>query len=247
MPARLKSLLKDAAIVLGLAVAFTWFGVYDTGGPVWLQFAMWMVTMTVGAASAGFIIPFIFGTRFEPWPLPLRMLAGAAMIAVPVTLALFAYVLVLGGRIQLGGVPMHFVYVLAVCIVMVVAGYILSLASQAHSASAEITEPDAARRFLARLPLKFRQAELYAVSSEDHYLRVHTSAGEDLILMRLADALRELSGSGGLQVHRSWWVARSAVRDVKRSGTKVFLVLPSGKEAPVSRTFLPDAKSAGLL
>ncbi|MFN7164081.1 MAG: LytTR family DNA-binding domain-containing protein, partial [Hyphomonas sp.] len=71
--------------------------------------------------------------------------------------------------------------------------------------------------------------------------------GEELILMRLADAVRELDGSGGLQVHRSWWVAAAAVRDVKRQGGKVSLVLPSGKEAPVSRTFMADARAAGLL
>ena len=51
-------------------------------------------------------------------------------------------------------------------------------------------------------------AELYAIESEDHYLRVHTSAGQELILMRLADAVRELAGVEGLQTHRSWWVAR---------------------------------------
>ena len=101
--------------------------------------------------------------------------------------------------------------------------------------------------FLSRLPLKFRQAELHAVSSEDHYLRVHTSLGEELILMRLADAVRELDGGGGLQVHRSWWVAKAAVRDVKRQGGKVSLVLPSSKEAPVSRTFTAEVKAAGLL
>jgi DNA-binding LytR/AlgR family response regulator len=104
-----------------------------------------------------------------------------------------------------------------------------------------------ARAFLARLPLKFRQAELQAISSEDHYLRVHTNLGEELVLMRLADAIRELEGAGGLQVHRSWWVSKAAVRDVKREGGRVSLVLASGKLAPVSRTFQADAKAAALL
>ena len=65
--------------------------------------------------------------------------------------------------------------------------------------------------------------------------------------MRLADAIRELEGAGGLQVHRSWWVSKAAVRDVKREGGRVSLVLASGKLAPVSRTFQADAKAAALL
>jgi hypothetical protein len=59
-------------------------------------------------------------------------------------------------------------------------------------------------KFLERLPLKLRGAEVWAVEAEDHYLRLHTSRGQDLILMRLADAVAELDGIEGMQVHRSW-------------------------------------------
>jgi DNA-binding LytR/AlgR family response regulator len=48
-------------------------------------------------------------------------------------------------------------------------------------------------------------------------------------------------------VHRSWWIAAAAVRDVKRSGGKIMLVLPSGKETPVSRTYTANAREAGLV
>ncbi|MFX8624480.1 LytTR family DNA-binding domain-containing protein, partial [Acinetobacter baumannii] len=71
-------------------------------------------------------------------------------------------------------------------------------------------------RFLERLPLKLRGAEIYAVEAEDHYLRLHTSRGSDLILMRLSDAIVELEGLEGARTHRSWWVAKGAVRDAKR-------------------------------
>ena len=84
------------------------------------------------------------------------------------------------------------------------------------------------------------------MSSEDHYLRIHTSRGEELILMRLADAVRELDGAAGVQVHRSWWVAKGGVADAKRDNGKLVLVLKSGTEVPVSRTYLTAAKEAGL-
>lgn len=245
MPARLRQLLLDTGIVLALAAGFTFFGVYGTDGPLWARFLMWVVTIGTGAASSSFIIPFVFGTRFEPWPLALRICAGAALIALPVTLSLILIDLSFGARISLSFVLIRYLYVLAVCLVLVIGGYILALAQQAPPRPAGETSPDASEDFLARLPVKYRTAELWAVSSEDHYLRVHTSAGEELILMRLADAVRELGGADGLQVHRSWWIARAGIRDTRRDNGKLSLILPSGREVPVSRTYLNAVREAG--
>ena len=61
------------------------------------------------------------------------------------------------------------------------------------------------------------------------------------------DAVRELAGADGLQVHRSWWVARQGIQDEKRIDGRSFLVLPSGTEVPVSRSYRAKAKEAGLI
>ena len=95
--------------------------------------------------------------------------------------------------------------------------------------------------------MKLRAAELYAIQSEDHYLRIHTSAGQEMILMRLADAVRELAGVEGLQTHRSWWVAKQGLADVVKGDGRLTLKLKSGAEAPVSRTFAKTVKDAGWL
>lgn len=100
---------------------------------------------------------------------------------------------------------------------------------------------------MERLPAKYRSAKLYAVSSEDHYLRVHTSLGEALILVRLADAVELLEGADRLQVHRSWWVAGAGIEDVVRSNVKLVLKLKSGGAALVSRTYQKAAREAGLV
>ena len=92
-------------------------------------------------------------------------------------------------------------------------------------------------KFLERLPLKLRGAEIWAVEAEDHYLRLHTSKGQDLILMRLADAVTELAGIEGAQVHRSWWVARDAITEAVRGDGRATLTLKDGAEVPVSRTY----------
>jgi hypothetical protein len=102
-------------------------------------------------------------------------------------------------------------------------------------------------RFLDRLPLKLRGAEVWAVEAEDHYLRLHTSRGQDLILMRLADAVAELEGIEGMQVHRSWWIARAAIADAKRGDGRAILTLKDRSEVPVSRTYAGQLRDKGWI
>ncbi|MBX7492019.1 LytTR family transcriptional regulator DNA-binding domain-containing protein [Qipengyuania sp. 1NDW9] len=101
-------------------------------------------------------------------------------------------------------------------------------------------------RFLDRLPPEIG-TELLALEMEDHYVRAHTSLGSELVLMRLGDAIAELKGVDGRQVHRSWWVARDAVEEVRREGRNLRLVLARGIEAPVSRNRAGELKAAGWL
>ena len=65
--------------------------------------------------------------------------------------------------------------------------------------------------------------------------------------MRLADAVDLLANAAGLQVHRSWWVVRDGVQEVKRENGKAVLRLKSGASAPVSRTYQKAAREAGLI
>ena len=102
-------------------------------------------------------------------------------------------------------------------------------------------------RFLDRLPEKLKGGTIYAVQAEDHYLRLHTSKGTDLILMRLADAIAELEGIEGAQTHRSWWVAKDAIAEVKRADGRVALALRGGAEAPVSRPNVKALRESGWL
>jgi hypothetical protein len=91
--------------------------------------------------------------------------------------------------------------------------------------------------FVVRLPHRLRGATILAVQGEDHYVRIHTSHGQHMLLMRLSDALDQLVVLDGAQTHRSWWVARRAVTDVKRAHGRAALTLANGVEAPVSRRF----------
>lgn len=83
--------------------------------------------------------------------------------------------------------------------------------------------------FHARLPRGLRAQPVLALSSEDHYLRVHTPKGEALILMTMAEAVAQLPH--GFQIHRSHWVADAAIKEAQSD--KVELV--TGLKLPLSR------------
>ncbi|MDX2103311.1 MAG: LytTR family DNA-binding domain-containing protein [Alphaproteobacteria bacterium] len=86
-------------------------------------------------------------------------------------------------------------------------------------------------RFRARLPPGF-PGPILCLSAEDHYLRVITPSAETLVLCRMVDATRDLAGLG-LRVHRSWWVAHSAIRAIDGD----WLLLHDNRRIPIGRTF----------
>lgn len=99
---------------------------------------------------------------------------------------------------------------------------------------------------LDRLPGD-RRGEIIRLSSSDHYVRVVTDRGEEDVLMRFADAIAELSGVDGLQVHRSHWVALGAVTGHLRENGRLFLLTRDGARIPVSRSYRPEIEARGLV
>lgn len=96
-----------------------------------------------------------------------------------------------------------------------------------------------------KLPARLRTARLIAIEAEDHYLRIHTDAGSDLVLMRMSDACALLPEAAGARVHRSWWAARGAAEGLARSGGRVMLRMKGGLEVPVSRAMQGVVRSEG--
>lgn len=105
--------------------------------------------------------------------------------------------------------------------------------------------PEAEAAFRRRLSAKRRTARLIAVEAHDHYLKVHTDAGEELITLRFADALDDLALAHGWRVHRSWWVSADAVEAVRWRKGAGEIQLPGGLTAPVSRSHASVLKEAG--
>lgn len=100
-------------------------------------------------------------------------------------------------------------------------------------------------RLFARLPEAFR-TELLHLCMQDHYVEVTTTTGRGLVLLRFCDALREVEGADGRQVHRSHWVARKALAGVERGPRgRIVLRLVNGTRVPVSRKHVGELRSLG--
>ena len=105
--------------------------------------------------------------------------------------------------------------------------------------------PEAEAAFRMHLSARRRTARLIAIEAHDHYLRVHTDAGSELVTLRFADALAELSAAHGFQVHRSWWVAADAIEAVRWRKGGGEGRLAGDLAAPVSRGHAGALKAAG--
>lgn len=241
-----RGLIKSIGIALaaGFVLAFTGaFGMAQASLADRLIY--WLPLMLAGALWGQ-----VCSTVIECWiDYDLRPWLGAVVltlaIGVPLTFVVWGYTVFWfeqGRHPAVGRLIHFFVPVIFVTGVMSLLNIFLQRTPvQTHAAPADAMPA----RFPDRLPPKLRGATIRAVESEDHYLRIHTDRGSDLILMRFSDALAELEGLEGAQTHRSWWVAKDAVRDVVRGEGRATLTLDGGIEAPVSRRYAKALREAG--
>jgi hypothetical protein len=224
-------------VLVALVIAFGGAIKDPLQGVVWVGESL--LGGAFGLATARWLIPpsWFSGPQWRP------ALAIAVGVTVPMTVVIvLAAVLVrhvsVGWNFAFEVVPQVFLVSLAMT---ALAFLVRRPPTATHAAPTGAPPP----KFLSRLPDRLKGAELFAVQAEDHYLRLHTSAGQDLILMRLSDAIAELEGIEGAQTHRSWWVARAAVAGAERGEGRATLTLKDGAEVPVSRGFARLLREAG--
>ncbi|QBX36512.1 hypothetical protein E4M02_12680 [Brevundimonas sp. S30B] len=241
-----RSLLKGMAIALAAGFVLAFSGAFGmTGAPFPQRLVYWLPLMVLGAGWGH-----VCSQWLERWvDLDQRPWLGAMlltlMIALPLTVAVWGYTVwwFEQGRHPAVGRLVHFFapVTLVTAVLSLLNVFLQRKPVQTHSAA--VGAP--AARFPDRLPLKLKGAVIRAVEAEDHYLRVHTDRGSDLLLMRLSDALAELEGLEGAQTHRSWWAAKDAVRGVERGDGRATLTLDGGLQVPVSRRYARALREAG--
>ena len=234
----------STALAAGALLAFTGaFGMTDV--PLVTRMAYWLPVMLVGAVWGHVCLRLIeqyIDSDRRPW---WTVVALTLVISGPLSAAVWAITGLFfneGRTLILAQLPDFFLPVTVVTGALSTLNVFLGRTPVQTHAAAAGAKP---ARFIDRLPFRLKGAAIRAVQSEDHYLRIHTDRGSDLILMRLSDALTELEGLEGAQTHRSWWVARDAVRDVSRGDGRATLTLEGGIEAPVSRRYARALRDAG--
>jgi DNA-binding LytR/AlgR family response regulator len=241
-----RSLLRGLAVALAAGVLLALTEAFGMGGTsLGFRLAYWLPLMLIGAGwghlCSRLVERYVDMDR-QPW---LAVVALTVVMSGPLVIMVWAITGWLfddDRSVTLARLPDFLGPVLVVTgTVSALNVFLARTPVQTHAAAAGDRPP----RFPERLPFKLRGAAIRAVQSEDHYLRIHTDRGSDLILMRLSDALTELEGLEGAQTHRSWWVAKEAVRGVSRGDGRATLTLEGGLEAPVSRRYAKALRAAG--
>ncbi|UYN99222.1 MAG: LytTR family transcriptional regulator [Devosia sp.] len=236
-----------ALLLLGLVAGLVGpFGTFENMAPL-PRIAYWIAIVTgtgaIGTLIAGWVERAL-ADRLPP--LPAAGLAGA-IAGPPIALAVVLLNMAMFGTevTVIGLAPLIF-YCTLISAAVTVLGAVFARKEPVPVSGAEGGVAEApAPALLERLP-RPQRGRLLHIAVSDHYVDVTTDKGTVLVLMRLSDAIRETSPTAGLQVHRSHWVALDAIRRALRSSGKPMLELENGVLVPVSRTFMPAAKAAGL-
>ena len=233
-------------VAAGAGVVMALTGAFGTDIiPLWGRLAYWVSLILAGAVWANLcsrLIGRLIDRDQQPW---LTIVTLTAATSGPVMILVWLVTgLVFEGRVYPVDRLLGFVGPVLIITAAISAINVFLSRSPPVQTHAGTTGARPAR-FLERLTPRLRGATLHAVQAEDHYLRLHTDRGSDLILMRLSDAVVELEGLEGARTHRSWWVARDAVREVKRGDGRATLTLDGGVEAPVSRRYARTLREAG--
>lgn len=244
-PSALRRLGSELALLTAIGAVLGLLGPFDTDQlrpPVRIPY--WILSI-VGGGAFGVAIDELLQRRLPAlWPRVLAVSVLASPLIALWVIALSAVMIRAHWRWDeyLRLVPQVFAITLPVMVVRALARRPPRTVVETRTVVAP-PAPEAA--FRRRLSAKRRGARLIAVEAHDHYLRVHTDAGSELVTLRFADALQELSGAAGFRLHRSWWAAADAVEAVRWRRGAGEARLAGGVVAPVSRTCAPALKAAG--
>lgn len=237
---RLLGVIAIVALLLGLSGPFGSYAALAT--PTRLVY--WAILACVSYAATVMVGSLLRrrldGRLHHPaaWALLIGIVAGLPVTALVVAVNLVTFGIERGwGIIDLPW--------LWICVTAITTGATAVSIIIRRSAAPPSAPSEAPPALLQRVALPQR-GPLVSLSVADHYVEVSTTKGRGLVLMRLSDAIRETHPTAGLQIHRSHWVALSAVARTLRADGRLFVELTDGRRLPISRGYLAAAREAGL-
>lgn len=262
--------LLAVSAILGVTGPFGTFQQLDTLPRFAYWLALALVTFAAGYFTMRLTLAALFGTAGSR---PVRSVVAGIVAGVPVTGVVLLFNRALFGDPLPSATAIAGLFVNCGLIAVAIS-FLIAIGRNAQGAAATRAEPTAHASTTAsvsspspphpsplpqpsqpqparpplidRLPYAVRGRLLY-LSMQDHYVEVHTDKGSTLVLMRLADAIREVGDTLGVQIHRSHWVALDAVAGSRRKDGKLFLKLSDDVMLPVSRSYADAVRKAGLV
>jgi len=235
------------AVVVGLFALTGPFGTYealDFPARLGYWFITQAVTWSIALCSIAAVGAALGHSGYKEFK---TVLVGAALASIPITIAVEVIGYVIFGRpLTLERTAWQFVSTVPISLLLGMFAYLVVRPNPEVPAGESPSGRAPGQRLLNRLSSENRGDVLY-LSMQDHYVQVVTSKGTELVLLRFGDALEELDGTDGLQIHRSHWVSRGAIAGWRRDKGKLLLELSDGTELPVSRSYAKAVRAAGFI
>ena len=180
----LRAAIRTLLAAVGVGLFLSFVGAFGTDNVPFLPRSLYMIAISAGGAALG-MGTYSLATRIPVVSrhLWLTGLAGGLIMTPPMGV----YVWLVSSWLEKTGPKSEELlgYVAYSSVICVVSSLVAAFLNRPRLVVVQAKPVQAATvRFLERLPLKLRGAEVWAVEAEDHYLRLHTSKGQDLILLR---------------------------------------------------------------
>jgi DNA-binding LytR/AlgR family response regulator len=243
----LKDWAVDLAVATGAGAFFGAIGPFGSyfNGPAWQRAGFQVVMFWAGFVMFGTLIRVLMRFGLRGWRFWIALMAGVAVLDAPLAWLSAHLAQQIWPALRHLPVPPPWYLQALITSVPVVAAYLLLIRQRARKRRLAVEAGAAApsRDGLLGAPA----SQVLCLQMEDHYVRVHTRAGSRLVLATLSQAIAAMNKTPGLQVHRSWWVAQTAVTGAVTQGRNLRLELANGVTAPVARSAVAAVRAAGWL
>jgi LytTr DNA-binding domain len=236
----------DLAIATVCAIFFGLIGPFGSflNGPAWQRVVFQLACFLPGSLLFGSLIRVVLRLRLNPAMTWMSIFLGVAILNAPFQIWVASIAVSIWPFLKILR-PLDWYWQGLITALPIVLGFTLFMQARLHrrQQTREAGEaPPTAFGLLGALP-----SAVLCLQMEDHYVRVHTVGSSRLVLATLNQAMMALESTDGLQVHRSWWVARKAVVRVVTQGRNLRLQLVNGISAPVARSAVAMVREAGWL
>lgn len=235
-------------VFLVIVLVFTITGPFDTlQMPVIRRFSYWfLIQLTSWSIAILFSVVVEAALKEKLYSLVTRMIISTVVATFPIGLSIGIIDWGFTGKPRsIHGIAHNITIAAPLCLLFYVLT-ILTIRRDADASFIGVTRTPVTQSFAVptyEIPLIQRlkpahRGALLRLSAEDHYTLVVTSRGQECILLRFSDALKEIGETAGLRTHRSHWIANTNISKLRRIKGRIAVLTTDNVSIPVSRPYV---------